>query len=327
MITTIAPLSGWMLDCVVELDAYHLGFAASYLRSSNERRQVTAAYLSQKPMPEAGRPELAEFLLKAGHGAILRSAYGVVPQGLRGALARAGGQPHDHKFYTVLHRLLMSPRHNRVTPTISQMAVIDLPRVRIVNLLPPEACAPQVVEALGDVETAKDAARVIELLAQNGVDRAALGRAITSVSDRQQLSRLWERWAGRCRLPASPIQATQEYRPVETADDLRRLARRYRNCAARYVPDALDHQSSFGEFLFDGRPVVVVHLRRRPDGWEIDGLFLRDNARPSPEQRERVRDFLHGAGVIRREPTKQPSGPWSSLRRLTSRMVWDLDDD
>lgn len=327
MLCTIATLSGWMLDLVVELDMHHPGFAGAYLRSSHERRQVIADYCSSSTFEPAERANVAVFLMRSGHKAILREAHSAVPTGLRGALARSGGQPHDRRFYSTLHRLLSAPRHGRVVTAISQMPLIDFPRLRILNLLPEEACTPGVVEALGDVKTAKDAVKVIELLVANGVDRHALGKAITSVSDRQQLTKLWDRWAARCRLPASPVKAAPGYRPIETADGLRRLARRFRNCAARYVPEALDGFSAFGEFLpNNGSPGMIVHLRLRGGGWEIDGLFTKHNGRPAPEERQRARDFLHAAGVRLREHVKQPEGPWRSLHRLTSRMVWDLDD-
>lgn len=42
----IAPLSGWMLDRVIEIDATHPGFAGYVFRASAERRQVTAAFLA-----------------------------------------------------------------------------------------------------------------------------------------------------------------------------------------------------------------------------------------------------------------------------------------
>lgn len=328
MFNAITPLSGWMLDLTVELDAHHPGFAGAYLRSSPERRQVIAAYCSSSTFASIERADVAAFLLRSGHKAILREAYSMVPTGLRGALARSGGQPHDRRFYSTLHRLLSAPRHGRMVKTISQMPMIDFARLRILNLLSEMACTPSVIEALGDVNTAKDAVKVIELLVANGVDRHALGKAITSVSDRQQLTKLWDRWAARCRLPAPPVKAADGYRPVQTADDLRRLARRFRNCAARYLAEALDGFSAFGEFLpSEGSPAMVVHLRLRPDGWEIDGLFTKHNGRPAPEDRQRARDFLHAAGVRRAEQVKKPEGPWRSLHRLTSRMVWDLDDD
>lgn len=327
MLDTISPLRGWMLNLSVALDAYFPGFAGSYLRASDERRQVIAAYCAGWAYDDTLLRDVADFLISARHKAILQAAFGEIPAGLRGALAKAGGQPHDRRFYPTLYRFLAAPRHARVAAAVRQMPALDFPRLRILNMLPEEVCAPNVVEAVRDVSTAKDVVRLIELLVSHGIDRQALGTAISSVSNGRQLTRLWDRWAARCPLPASPVKASAGYRPVETADDLRRLARRYRNCAARYVPEALEGTSAFGEILpADGQPGVVVHLRHRADGWEIDGLFLKHNGRPNPDQREHACDFLHAAGVKRRETANVPEGEWSSLRRLTLRPLWDYGE-
>ena len=328
MLTTVSPLRGWMLDLSVALDAHQPGFAGSYLRASNERRQVIAAYCAQQVHEGTPLREVGEFLSGARHKTILQRAFGDVPPGLRGSLAKAGAQPHDRRFYWSLYRFLSAPRHPRLATTVRQMPLLDFPRLRILNILPEEVCAPNVVEAIGEVSTAKDVARLIDLLIENGVDRRALNKAITSVSDAKQLTKLWDRWAGRCRLPESPVKPSAGYRPVETADDLRRLARRYRNCAARYLPEALEGSSAFGEILPGaGQPGMVVHLRNRPQGWEIDGLFLKHNGRPNSVQREHAEDFLHAAGVKRREKVGGPEGEWSSLRRLTSTPFWGFDED
>jgi hypothetical protein len=190
MLNTITPLSGWMLDLGVELDAHYPGFVGAYFRASNERRQVIAAFCASAKHSITSPSEVAAFLARSSHRTILKEAFGEVPHGMRGALARAGGQPHDGRFYSTLHRLLTEPRHARVVSAISQMPLLDFPRLRILNMLPEEVCTPGVVAALQDVETAKDAVKLIELLVANGVDRGALGQAISAVVDRQQLMRV-----------------------------------------------------------------------------------------------------------------------------------------
>ena len=326
--TTIAPLSGWMLDLAAELDEHRAGFAGAYLRASNERRQVIAAYCSAVLPQAEQRGPVADFLLRSNHRDILGAAYGSVPVGFRPALSRAGGHPHDPDFYQELHRLLASPRHSRLAAAIQQMPAIDLPRIRILNILPEDICSPGVVEALGSVNVAKDALQVIDLLIQNGVARDGLTCAINQAKDKKQLTRVWERWAGRCRLPAQPVQAAPGYRPIETVAELRRMARRYQNCSMQFSVEALDGHSAFGEFLKqDGLHEMVVHLRRLNGIWEIDGLFLKQNRRPSVEQRERAHEFLLAVGISQRERPKKAEGQWGSLRRLTSRMLWDLEEE
>ncbi|MEG8052556.1 hypothetical protein QP185_03510 [Sphingomonas aerolata] len=186
-----------MLKTIVELDQYRPGFAGAYLRSSNERRQVIAAACAVQRDQEVLRED-ADFLLNARHHTILAKAYRRVPTGLRGALARAGAQPHDKRFYSILARTLNSPSHARIVQAINQLPSIDLTRLCVLRMLPPEVCTPGVVEAVDDVRTTKDAVALIELLVISGVDRHALATAITAVSDKRQLGRLWDRWAARC---------------------------------------------------------------------------------------------------------------------------------
>ena len=322
---TISPINGWMLDLTVALDAHNPGFAGAYLRASNERRQVIAAYCAKVVPDEAAFPTTATFLSTAGHKSILQSAFGDVPVGLRGVLGRAGSQPHDRRFYTTLHKFLAEPRHPAMATAIRRIPKIDFARLRILNMLPPDICAPTVVELVGDIMTAKDVVRLFELLVCSGVDREALARALRSLTDSKQMSKFWDRWVSDCPLPSSPLDQLPLCRPVRTAGALFSLARRYRNCAARYAPEALEGGSAFGEMLpSGGRPGMVVHLRRKRGVWTIDGLFLRQNGRPDPGQREEAYALLAQVGVKLPERAAADEGEWSSLRRLTFR-PWDFE--
>lgn len=325
MTIAVLPLCGWMLDLAVAFDAHHPGFAGGYLRASNERRQVVASYCAKIAPGDANLAAAATFLSGAGHKAILQAAFGGVPTGMRGALARSGAQPHDQRFYTTLHRLLASPRHPAIASTIRQMPQIDFDRLRILSILPSEVCAPNVVEVIGEVSTAKDVARLVELLVNNGVEREPLGAAIRSVGDAKQFSRLWDRWVAACPLPRSPLHAMPNCRAVATAGELMALAHRYRNCAARYVPEALEGTSAFGELhSIGGRPGMVVHLRPNRGQWSVEGLYLKQNGRPDPDYREIAYELLSSVGVERPGRSRDAEGQWSSLRRLTSRPFWDF---
>jgi hypothetical protein len=326
MSSTIAPLSGWMLKTIVELDQYRPGFAGAYLRSSNERRQVIAAACAVQRDQEVLRED-ADFLLNARHH-ILAKAYRRVPTGLRGALARAGAQPHDKRFYSILARTLNSPSHARIVQAINQLPSIDLTRLCVLRMLPPEVCTPGVVEAVDDVRTTKDAVALIELLVISGVDRHALATAITAVSDKRQLGRLWDRWAARCVFPAQPVQSSAGYHSISNGVDLREMVRRYRNCSMRYLVDVLNGFSAFGEFSGEtDNGGMVVHLRFRADQWEIEDFYGKFNSRPGRAERERATQFLVSAGIVERPVVKNPSGPWDALRRINARWMYEVDDD
>jgi hypothetical protein len=107
----IASAQGWALDFAMRL------LPADVLESS-------------------AMNEHAKLLLEANHQRILAEAFGAVPAGLRQALARAGGQPHEHRFYRYLHDLLTYPPHQKIASTLGQIDKIDLMRLRVLKRLP-----------------------------------------------------------------------------------------------------------------------------------------------------------------------------------------------
>lgn len=327
MLTKVEPVTGWMLDLAVALDVHAPGFAAAFLGASNEKRQVIAAFCARRGLSIMEIADAAQLLRKGRHRTILSTGFGDVPQGFRGALGRSGAQPHDPRYYRTLHRMLTKPAHARIVPTINGLQRLDFQRLRILAILPQDLCSPSVVSAVHDSETAKSAIKVADLLVKHGVDRGELTSSIRAAKDGEQLAKLWKRWAVRCRLPDQPIAAMQGYRPIETAADLHRMARRYRNCGMHYLIEALDGHSAFAEFLAtDDGPGMVAHIRRRNGLWEVEDLFRRNNARPSLEQRLKAYAFFASAGILQRERERTPEGPWSSLRRLTSSLNWDFED-
>ena len=272
--------------------------------------------------------EDAEFLLRARHQTVLAKAYRRVPTGLRGALARAGAQPHDKRFYSVLARTLASPPHGRIVQAVNQLPFIDLTRLRVLRMLPPEVCTPSAVEALNDVRTTKDAVALIELIVSSGVDRQALATAITAVSNKAQLGRLWDRWAARCHFPKQPVQSSAGYHSIADGVELREMVRRYQNCSMRYLVEALNGFSAFGEFPSEtGNAGMVVHLRFRAGHWEIEGFYGKHNSRPDRADRERATRFLISVGIAERAAVKNPSGPWDALRRLNARWMYDVEEE
>lgn len=328
MLSSVSPLNGWMLDTAVELDTHHLGFAGSYLRASTERRQVIAAFCASPSWKESrANAEVAEFLLRAGHKMILREGYGSVPNGFRGALARASSQPHAARFYMQLHALLAGANNGKAVSTISQLPKFDLNILDIISILPPAVCSPPVVRAMCDVSYTEQALKLIDLLVTHGVDRGALHTAIAKVETRAQLMSLWKRWALRCAFPAQPVAASSGYQPIATADELRSMARRYRNCSMRYLTEVLNGFGAFGEFLpSKGRRGMIVHMQLRSEGWQIKDFFLRDNMSPSAARRQGASEFLVAAGVKPRRVREKQTGEWDSLERLTSFAMFDLDE-
>ena len=327
MLNIIAPLTGWALDSVAELDRHAPGFAGAYLRASDERRQVIAAYLAVAPIPfdDGHRARLsADFLGGADHRAILRAGFGSVPTGLRGALARSGPQPFDRRYYERLFKLLKRPPHRSIISTINQLPMLDHDRLRIAQRLPAQVCCANVVSVITSVREARDVAALIDLLIANGADADALFAAIRSVESARALAGVWQRWSRRMTFGDHPVPASTAYLPIVGAHDLRRLGLRFNNCAERYIVGCLDGLDAFAEFKSNGK-AIVVHLRRKQKEWVVEGMFGKHNACPPPDVRSEAIDYLAQHGVSEKPLRETISGPWEVLNRLAHPLRFELE--
>lgn len=321
----ITPLSGWALNYIVELDGYAEGVCRTFLRSTAERRQVVAALLSATPPPTvpSRAAELGNLVKNAGHRTLLGAAFGEVPIGMRGALCRAGGQPHPRSFYRKLFDLLSSK--GPAAKVIHQLPSISYDRLRTVELLPEQLLAPSFASKIGSVRMARDIRALFDLLIAAGIDPKALAESLKRVDLASDFSDHWERWAMKCPFPAHPVPASPNYLPVISGVDLRRMALRYRNCSQRYLSQLLAHQCAFAEF-HSGSEKAVVHLRCHRGEWVLDNLYGTDNATVSTVLRHAAVSYLAEHGIGERYREHDVRGGWSVLQRLTrSNLLLDVD--
>lgn len=314
----ISPVAGWSLDYIFALDLNRPGTAGEFLRASPERRQVIAALLSMTPLPsEPGQAkELAKFTSGGGHREILTAAFGSVPSGLRGALARSGPQPQPRSFYRTLHHLLSEPSKANVGRAIQQLDSLDLMRLRIAQTLPADICTANLIKLVGSMRTASDVAKLIDLMAKGGIDRVALAQALGRVATDTQLSEFWDRWTQKLTFPQHPVPRTANYTPVTEGAALRQLALRYRNCARRYLAQVLDGNDAFAEFAVGGNR-AVIHLHKHGEVWRLEGMFAKDNGRIEPTLRAAAVSFLTDQGVQTAQIVPEKGGEWAVLRRLS----------
>lgn len=315
----VEPLSGWCLNYITALDRDFPGVAGAFLRSSSERRQVCAALMAMKPVPtdRSQRASLADRLTKGSHREILLSAFKSVPHGMRGALARSGPQPHAPAFYRVLHELLSSPAHRKTAAVIRQLDALDLMRLRITIRLPDDIRTTPLVNIMESSRMAADVVRLVHLLSAHGLDREGLAEALRRVSTPDQFSRLWERWSEKLVFPRNPLAASEHYTPINTGEQLRRLALRYRNCARRYLAQVMVGEHAFGEFQWDREGgVVLLTLSNR--AWILDSIFGKDNAIPGAELRRAVESYCREQGVATNLTRRNDAGEWAVLRRLSN---------
>lgn len=225
----------------------------------------------------------------------------------------------------MLYILLAKPRHREIAGCISRIDTLNLTKLRVINILSPELCRPNVVEAVANIQAAKDLLASIDLICAAGADREELAEAIRNVRDENSLTNVINRAMLACRAGDHPVPASNSYRPIDTARELHRIAAKFRNCARRYMVDFLDEEAghAFAEVSLR-KEGAVAHLRRRESGWRLEGVFGPRNMMPSDELRRHVTDYLAQHGI---EPPQRGSSnsAWSPVRRITASYLYEFD--
>ena len=317
--------SEWVLSLVVALDKHHRGFAGDFLRASNERRQVIAAYLATMPPSPDCMLSVGKFLARADHSTILATAYGSVPRGFRRTLGRIKHSVQDQRCYTLLFQLLDNSTSSELVNCIRYITSINRTKLLIARILPPSLCRPNVVEALRDVEAANDVSAAYELLISRGADPDALAQAICRVNSERALMNIWPRWLAKAECPyPHPVATTETYKPISTGEALCRASRLFKNCASqRYLLPFIEGTDAFAEFSHQGT-CAMVHLRREELCWKLEGLFGPKNTRPSSSLRASVCGHLHANGVKVVSSRRQKT-PWEPMRRLIEPHFLDFE--
>lgn len=321
----VQPVSGWVLNLITYLDVHCPGLAGSFLRASPERRQVIASLLAITDIPKdaAGAKELGDFAMRADHRSIIVRAFGSVPVGLRGALARSGHQPHARDFYRTLHKTLS--QDDRLAQAIRRLNKVDANRLRVARLLPEHVLTPSLISIIVSPAMARDVTTMILLLEDKGIDRKALAPALASLTSVEQFPSFWERWASKVAFPPHPVPQSARYLPIMDGAALSSLAKRYSNCARTYLEKALRGEAAFGEYA---HPLgsAVVHLVRKGDEWVLEGLFGPSNRTAPPHVRDAAVRHLRVHGIVDKFG-RRTGLDWSALRRLTAMSMFDFAFD
>lgn len=316
--------ANWVFDRILGLDEALPGLAGHYLRTSDERRQVISAYLSNVPRRSSNLNEEAKLLSEGKHDQILAAGYSSVPPGFRSTLSRCGSRPHARRFYRYLHALLMSRDAKDTLRVLADQPKIDLTTLRIMRNLPEAIRTPRLTMIHRDIGRARETKAMFQLMLQNGVDRDGLTEALCKAETPADLTRCWARWVEHLSFPPSPVAPTSNYRPITSAKQMKEAALSYRNCMRRYLSDVLDDDRAFGIFSADEQE-VVVQLRRRDEAWFLEGVHANRNGKVLPNTARAVADFLRPHGIVEFNRERPANGRWELLREMVAR--WEFDHE
>ena len=311
---TTPALEGWMLDTIVAHDVYHPGFAGHYMRASDERRQIMAAFFAVASHNNAASNNSASFLTHASHQNILRCAFECVPPGLRGALGKSGSQPHEPAYYHDLcEALAFGFRH--VVTTIMHVTILNPERLAIIKALPLDLCDSRIVERIDSIKQARDLIAVVDFFEARAGNRARLITAL--LESRAPLETIIRRWSRQIEYVDHPIHECVGYRPIRTGLDLHEAARRYQNCGRNYSVASLVGENAFGEFVaLDGRRVLLCFDRSEGE-WALEGVYGRRNRPVADDLEAQARGFVRLQGIRDRWQSDRSEDDISrALRRM-----------
>lgn len=318
--SSIEPISGWMLDRIVALDAARPGFAGYVLRASVERRQVVAAFLAAVEPTAHVHEDVVPILMEGRHNAILHMAYGHVPNGLRKALAKCGARAHEREFYSRLWALLTHGPQHAIT-AVQHAPSLDPERLSIFTSLPVDLCDSRISTKIKDKSEAADIVLAVDLLERRGLDRTEIVGALRRST---KLSDTIKRWSLRIAFPSGPIRACDGYRPIVDGLNLAATAKRYRNCSRRYFTALLSADHAFGEFQHDGQAVLISYDRSQ-GYWLVEGVYGHRNGNVPSSVSDAAYAFAARHGVMTRRMVDRSDNAMEALRRLSRHYAdWDI---
>ena len=317
-------LLGWVTNALVRLDDQTPGLIARVLTAAPARRYAVFAALAvyETAGLHVGYPEGLASVLRHGRPAdILRHAYGDVPAGFAGALARITRPLEGADDYIRLHALLLSPQPN-VAEAVSG-GPISHAKLNILTSLDPRWVHINSVSRLEtswEAHTFNRAVAFVQGVCSRATDEA-VAEAIARMAPTSTLPRLLQRWLARAdRLPENPVTTgDDELRPLTTLRDYQEVARRYRNCLATKLDEVVAGRMAIAEFrgevLVEFRPLSVSK------GWVI---WTTHGHRNQPVRRnlaELAAARCEDQGIPRLDDGAG-GDLWRSYRGITRQPVW-----
>lgn len=265
---------------------------APFLTAPAARRHLVCLMLAVETR-DAAPMEIAR-LLDEPLRKIVRRVVDPAPDGLRRALEHLGEIAWAAADYRSLLALLAEPaaakrlRHAEAITPDEVRALAALPAAVRAEGVGAVRMSPAQAELLAEAHAVLSRRLSPPLLAERiaAWNRATNARALFAlVADDFRLE-----------MPKPPHPGTERLKPLATVTAIREAARRYRNCLAGYVDDALDERSAIYEWL--PAPGAVIELT--PDaffGWRLDQARLQNNKAVDEATRDAVVAELRGMGV------------------------------
>lgn len=268
-----------------------------YVAAPAFKRQVWNAVLSVTDEIH-DIPQFRHNLLIKSHRQLLQDAYGNVPNGFRLALRKTGQFAQSRDFYIRLHQHLTEhPDDHRF---LNSYQNIDERLLDIVIKLPAPLNSFRYARSFSsprDVHRFKDA---WTLLNHSEHENPRIWTDAAKQFDRgYSPQNIIQNKFNQAQFP-EPVVSHPGLRHISTVSDLRRAAKRFKNCLMDYAGSALRNDLQFYEYLCDENPCIVSIKNDEPYGFIQGNIHGVSNAEPDFIAEVSIRRILNDQGIVER---------------------------
>lgn len=311
----LLPLSGWVLQPLVQLDRHRPGVLAEIVGARSRKRQAIYAALAAGALDRAEDVSrallgptacwhgavwpalLAEGLLTADPRAVVAGAYGTAPDGFLTLLSRAGPEPLRQTTYARLHAIYADRRQRRPQQALSAAEKLTDNLVDIVEILPDEALRPAVIGACRRPDDARIVAHCVHLAIQRGRSRADLAKQLSDLGPISTLfglvNSLLRSFAN---VPHAPdVSAIPGADVLTSSAALDRAGRDNEDCLGN-IPIAWATSMAEVFFVVLSGQDLIAQLHRTSAGHILTGVHRPSNHDVTARERNLACDLFEAAG-------------------------------
>jgi hypothetical protein len=327
-------LLGWATDSLVQLDPLAPGLISRVLTASPRSRQAIFTVLATRLLiaqhdnafgrtDDGDNANLALVLRDGRARDILDFAFGEVAEGWPGALERLGGQPLSSlSAYVKLHAIFANPKHRKKAEALRHVGQINEKTLHILEVLDGRWVHGEVLKRLPHPADAKDfnqAMAFAQSVSSKATDEAAIA-AFDRLAPTVPLAAVVNRFVRRAdRFPPHPVDGDDEIRPLASPRDFIEAGRRYRNCLATKLDEALAGQAAFAEF----RRVCIIEFRplTLSKGWLLHEVHVARNGFVDADLNAAAQAKCSSLGIPHLDG-RDSGEDWRRYRRLVRNGGW-----
>lgn len=273
-------------------------------------------------------PQFRHNLLIKSNRQLLQDAYGTVPAGYRLALRKVGQFAQSRDFYIRLHHHLTE--HSEDHHFLNGYTQIDERLINILFSLPEPLnrfCYARHFSSPRDVNRFKGA---WVLLNHSEHEDPRIWTDAAKQFDRGcSPQNIIQNKFNQAQFP-EPVVKHPHLKHIATVSDLRRAAKRFKNCLMDYTGCALRGDIQFFEYLCDENPCIVMIRNDSPYGFIQGNIHSVSNEEPDFIAEVSIRRILNEQGIVERhrmERLVKYAGQIRPYKPSKNTAPADTDDD